>query len=94
MTFGSIGRLLDHQAAVLRWNPGSDQVQSAEEKLTRCRFGCETGLRHSRHCGQQTPRVLVTWNGQNLLRITGLYDFALMKNGDPVANSSDRGQVM
>jgi hypothetical protein len=36
----------------------------------------------------------VTWSGQNLLRIAGLYDFALMKNRDPVANSSDRGKVM
>ena len=89
MTFGSARRLPGHRA---RTRAGTRE--DSEEKLTCCRLSCETGLRHSRHCGQQTPRVLVTWSGQNLLRIAGLYDFALMKNGDPVANSSDRGKVM
>ena len=94
MTYGSVGRLPDHRAPLLRWNPGSDEMRNAEENLTTCRFGCKTGVRHSGHCGQQTPGVLVTWRGQNLLRTAGLYDFALMKNGDPVANSSDRSKIM
>jgi hypothetical protein len=83
-----------HERRSSRWNPVQRRFKNAEEGLARCCLGCETGLRHSRHCGQQTLGIFVTWVGENLLGIAGLYDLALMKNGNPVANSSDRGKIM
>ena len=92
MTFMSVGRLPGT-------NEGSerDAVRRLCENagLTRCCFGYEkTGLRHSRHCGQQPLRIFVIWDCENLLGIARLYDFALMKNRNSVANPSDRGEVV
>jgi hypothetical protein len=60
VNFRIIRELPDHRAAVMGWSPVQRRCK-ARGPLTGCCFGCKTGLRHSRHCGQQTLRVFVTW---------------------------------
>jgi len=76
-------------------NPGAGNSGSVDYAnlrgggLTRGGFGCDTGLRHSWHRGEQPLGVLVAGSGQNMLGFPRLNDLALMKNRDAVANPGD-----
>lgn len=62
--------------------------------LDCCGFACRISLRHFRHGCHQSLRVFVAGTSQDFLSASSFNDLSFMQNGDPVANSGDRTEVM